>query len=169
MVFVVKYRRGLVTSQVFDYLVWVLYPDACIGLIRKLNTKNTPQLAAIGIFYFMKHICKGIEKRYFLRFDALGYENDHIHLVVEGAPRYSPSRIMQICKSVLAIQVFKEFPKIKEEELWGGEFWTDGGHIDTIGDGRGLDEVKKYVKNQGRDSSQLLIYEFIDTPQLAAE
>ncbi|MDP7610730.1 MAG: hypothetical protein QGH19_03110, partial [Candidatus Woesearchaeota archaeon] len=24
-----------------DYLVWVLYPDACIGLIRKLNTKNT--------------------------------------------------------------------------------------------------------------------------------
>jgi len=34
-----------------DYLVWVLYPDACIGLIRKLNTKNTPQLAAIGIFY----------------------------------------------------------------------------------------------------------------------
>ncbi|MDP7506235.1 MAG: IS200/IS605 family transposase [Candidatus Woesearchaeota archaeon] len=136
MVFVVKYRRGLVTSQVFD---------------------------------FMKHICKGIEKRYFLRFDALGYENDYIHLVVEGAPRYSPSRIMQICKSVLAIQVFKEFPKIKEEELWGGEFWTDGGHIDTIGDGRGLDEVKKYVKNQGRDSSQLLIYEFIDTPQLAAE
>jgi hypothetical protein len=34
-----------------NYLVWVLYPDACIGLIRKLNTKNTPQLAAIGIFY----------------------------------------------------------------------------------------------------------------------
>ena len=39
-----------------NYLVWVLYPDACIGLIRKLNTKNTPQLAAIGIFYFISYL-----------------------------------------------------------------------------------------------------------------
>jgi len=28
---------------------------------------------------------------------------------------------MQICKSILAIQVFKKFPELKEE-LWGGEF-----------------------------------------------
>ena len=136
MVFVVKYRKGLVTQHIFD---------------------------------FMTDICKGIQKRYYLYFDALGYEEDHVHLVIEGAPRYSPSRIMQICKSILAIQLFKQFPKLKEDELWGGEFWTDGGHIDTIGDGRGLEEVKKYVKNQGRDPSQLLIYEFMDTPQLAAK
>ena len=136
MVFVVKYRKGLITPEIFE----------C-----------------------MKKICKGIQERYYLFFDALGYEEDHVHLVIEGAPRYSPSRIMQICKSVFAIQIFKQFPKLKEEELWGGEFWTDGGHIDTVGDGRGLDEVKKYVKNQGRNVDQLTIYEFIDTPQLAAE
>ncbi len=128
MVFVVKYRKELVTLEIFE---------------------------------FMKKICKEIEKRYYLWFDALGYEEDHVHLVIEGPPRYSPSRIMQICKSILAIQIFKRFPKIKEEELWGGEFWTDGGHIDTVGDGRGLEEVKKYVKNQGRDVNQLMIHEFI--------
>ena len=44
--------------------------------------------------------------------------------------------------------------------MWGGEFWSDGGHIDTVGDGRGLDEVTKYVKNQGGDVSQLTLYEF---------
>jgi len=44
---------------------------------------------------------------------------------------YSPSRIMQICKSIFAIQVFKKFPELKEE-LWGGEFWSDGGHIDSV-------------------------------------
>ncbi len=59
---------------------------------------------------------------------------------------------MQICKSILAIQVFKKFPELKEE-LWGGEFWTDGGHIDTVGDGRGLDDVRRYVADQGRDTS----------------
>jgi putative transposase len=137
MVFVVKYRKGLITSKIFE---------------------------------LMKGVCKEIEKRYYLFFDALGYEEDHVHIVVEGAPRYAPSRIMQICKSILAIQTFKKFSKIKEEELWGGEFWTDGGHIDTVGDGRGLDEVKKYVKSQGRDINQLTLFEFSShTPQLAAE
>ena len=136
MVFVVKYRKNIITSKMFE---------------------------------FMKEVCKGIQKRYYLFFDAIGYEEDHVHLVIEGAPRYAPSKIMQICKSILAIQIFKEFPEIKEE-LWGGEFWTDGGHIDTVGDGRCLEEVKRYVKNQGRNVSQLMIYEFImDTPQLAAE
>ena len=128
LVFVVKYRKSLIESRMFD---------------------------------FMKRICVGISKRYFLWFDALGFEGDHVHLVVEAPPRYSPSRIMQICKSILAIQIFKEFPEVREE-LWGGEFWTDGGHIDTVGDGRGLEEVMNYVKNQGRKVSQLKIEEFVN-------
>ncbi len=66
---------------------------------------------------------------------------------------------MQICKSILAIQVFKKFTELKEE-LWGGEFWSAGGHIDTVGDGRGLEEVKNYVKKQGRNNTQLKLYEF---------
>ena len=127
MVFVVKYRKNLITSEIFE---------------------------------FMKEICKGIEERYFLFFDAIGHENNHVHIVVEGAPRYAPSRIMQICKSILAIQIFKKFPKIKEEELLGGEFWSDGGHIDTVGDGRALTAVKNYVLNQGRDNKKLVSHEF---------
>ena len=35
-----------------------------------------------GIFEFMKKICKGIQERYYLWFDALGYEEDHVHLVI---------------------------------------------------------------------------------------
>jgi|SRR3989344_2027170 len=127
-------------------------------------------LISTGVFEFMKKVCEQISARYFLTFDALGSDGDHLHIVVESAPRYSPSRVMQICKSILAIQVFKQFPELKDE-LWGGEFWSDGGHIDTVGDGRGLEEVRKYVKNQGRDVSQLTLYEFAspNTPQLAAE
>ena len=128
IVFVLKYRKNLLTSEVFD---------------------------------FLKSICKGIEQRYYLRFDALGSDGDHLHIVVEGAPRYAPSRILQICKSILAIQIFKQFPELKEE-LWGGEFWSDGGHIDTVGDGQGLEAVKKYVKNQGGDPAQLSLYQFAE-------
>jgi len=126
-VFVVKYRKWLITEDVFE---------------------------------FMKKVCRGIEQRYFLFFEAIGHEEDHVHLVVEAAPKYSPSRIMQICKSILAVQVFKEFPELREE-LWGGEFWTDGGHVDTIGDGRALERVKQYVTNQGRDKEKLVMHKFI--------
>ena len=126
MVFVLKYRKKLLTPEIFD---------------------------------FIKMICKGIELRYYFRFDALGSDGDHLHLVVGGAPRYAPSQIMQICKSILAKQVFKQFPELREE-LWGGEFWSDGGHIDTVGDGKGLDAIKKYVTNQGQDTNQLTLHEF---------
>jgi len=66
---------------------------------------------------------------------------------------------MQISKSILTKQVFKQFPELREE-LWGGEFWSDGGHIDTIGDGKGLEAIKKYVINQSQDVNQLTLYEF---------
>ena len=111
------------------------------------------------MFEYMKNVCNGIQERYFIWFEAIGHEKNHVHLVVEAAPRYSPSKIIQITKSILARQIFKRFPKIKEE-LWGGEFWTDGGHVDTIGDGRALIAVKNYVLNQGRDEKNLISYEF---------
>ena len=126
MVFVLKYRKKLLTIEIFD---------------------------------FIKRICNDIEQRYYLHFDALGSDGDHLHMVIEGAPRYAPSNIMQICKSILAKQVFKQFPELREE-LWGGEFWSDGGHIDTIGDGKGLEAIKKYVINQGQDVNQLTLHGF---------
>ncbi len=126
MVFVIKYRKTVLSKEIFE---------------------------------FIKSICKEIEERYYLHFDALGSDGNHFHLVVEAAPRYSPSRVMQICKSVIAIQIFKQFPEVKQER-WGGELWSDGGHIDTVGDGRALEEVKKYVKEQGRDAAQLSLHEF---------
>jgi len=111
------------------------------------------------IFDFMKSLFQGITERYYLYFDALGSDGDRLHIVVEGAPRYSPSRIMQICKSILAIQTFKQFPELREE-LWGGEFWTDGGHIDTVGDGKGLEQIKDYVRKQGQDTDQMKLHIF---------
>ena len=126
MVFVVKYRKKLIS-------------DSVLG--------------------FLKTVFDGITQRYYLNFHAIGHENNHLHVLVEARPRYSPSTIMQICKSITAKQVFKEFPDIKEE-LWNGHFWTEGGHIDTVGDGYGEAKMKEYIKNQGRDVGQLKLILF---------
>ena len=126
MVFVVKYRKDLISDTIFSYT---------------------------------KKIFDGISKRYYLNFHAIGYEEDHFHTLVEARPRYSPSQIMQICKSITAKEIFKQFPEIRDE-LWGGHFWTEGGHIDTVGDGYGEQQMKEYIKNQGRDHNQLKLINF---------
>ena len=108
---------------------------------------------------FLKEIMQGLALRYYFKFEAIGIDEDHFHVVVGAAPRYSPSEIMGIIKSWSARLIFKEYPYIKEE-LWGGEFWSDGGHIDTVSEFGGLERIKKYVKEQGRDADQLKLSEF---------
>ena len=122
--------------------------------------KYRKSLINYEVFEFLKTILLGISERYFIKFHAMGTDEDHLHILAEAAPRYSPSRIMQICKSITAIQIFKRFPKIKENELWGGEFWSDGGHIDTVGDGYDVKAMEEYIKKQGSNKNQLTLYQF---------
>ena len=83
---------------------------------------------------YIKFICSEIGERYHFDFDAIGTDGDHVHVFVGAAPRYSPSRIVQIIKSITAREFFKKFPEVKKQ-LWGGEFWSDGGYVGTVGDG----------------------------------
>lgn len=43
------------------------------------------------IFDGIKTILVGISERYSLNFHAVGYERNYIRLLIEAAPRYSPS------------------------------------------------------------------------------
>ncbi|HEC81253.1 MAG TPA: hypothetical protein ENI42_02450, partial [Thermoplasmatales archaeon] len=63
------------------------------------------------------------------------------------------------CKSITAKQLFKRFPEV-EEELWGGHFWSEGGHIDTVGDGYDVKKMEEYILNQGGSKKQLRLYQF---------
>ena len=51
-------------------------------------------------------------------------------------------------------EIFKKFPEIKEE-LYGGEFWSDGGYVGTVGEGVNGDIIRGYIKSQGRKGDQL--------------
>ena len=56
---------------------------------------------------FLKNLCFEISKRYCFEFDAIGSDGDHAHLFVGAEPKYSPSKVMQIIKSITARQIFK--------------------------------------------------------------
>ena len=107
----------------------------------------------------IKTILNEIEKRYFLTAETIGFDEDHMHLLLRAAPKYSPSNVIQIIKSITAKQMFKQFPEIRKE-LWNGEFWSDGGFIGTVGEGVNADIIRKYIRNQGRKDDQLKLVNF---------
>jgi len=102
---------------------------------------------------FLKTTCSEIGERYYFEFDAIGCDGDHVHLFVGAEPKNSPSRVMQIIKSITARKIFKEYPEIRKQ-LWGGELWSDGGYIGTVGDGTTSDIIKNYVQNQGNQEEK---------------
>ena len=93
---------------------------------------------------------RGIKARYAIEIREIGFDQNHVHILCRYLPKYSGGQVIRVIKSISAKRVFKEAPEIKEE-LWGGEFWTDGYYIATIS-GKGNKEViEKYIRNQGRD------------------
>ena len=97
----------------------------------------------------LKDVCLEIGKRYEIIFIEIGVEKDHVHFLLQSVPSYSPTRLVKIVKSITAREIFKRVPTVKEQ-LWGGEFWTKGYFISTVGRHGDEDTIKNYVKSQGR-------------------
>ncbi len=105
-------------------------------------------------------IASEIEQRYEVAFERIGTDGDHIHILCSFHPKYAASRIVGAFKSITAREVFKRFPELKKD-LWGGEFWTDGFYISTVGTKGDWATVERYVANQGKTrptSSQLILW-----------
>lgn len=102
----------------------------------------------------LRQICLEIEKRYdYIRFLEIGADQDHVHFLVQSTPNYSPSKIVRIIKSITARQIFVECPQVKNK-LWGGQFWTDGYFVSTVGKNQNESVIKEYVKNQGKQVAE---------------
>ncbi len=97
-----------------------------------------------------------ISERYEFEIDTMEVKDDHVHLFLSAPPRYSPAKIVQVIKSISAKMVFKQFPKVKKE-LWGGEFWSDGYFVRSVGDKVTSEVIRRYIKYQQQEQ---LSFEF---------
>ena len=86
-----------------------------------------------------------ISERYGFDIDTMEVKDDHVHLFLSAPPRYAPATIVQILKSISAKMVFKEFPEVKKQ-LWGGEFWSDGYFVRSVGDKVTSEVIRRYIK-----------------------
>ncbi len=103
-------------------------------------------------------ITKAIEERYSFVFEKVGIDTDHVHYLINAAPKFSPSEIIRIIKSITAKELFKQHPDLRKE-LWGGELWTDGFYVATVGEGGNLDVIRDYVAKQGIPPSNLKLFD----------
>jgi REP element-mobilizing transposase RayT len=97
----------------------------------------------------LREICLGIEARYEIKFLEIGCEEGHVHFLVQSVPTYSPTQIIRTIKSITARKILENNPEVKKA-LWGGNFWTDGYYVGTVGEHGNEEVIAEYIKNQGR-------------------
>ncbi len=81
----------------------------------------------------------------------LNIQSEHVHLVVSMPPKESVSKLLGTIKGKTAIQIFRQFPNLKQKPYWGNHFWSRGYCVDTVG----IDEeiIRKYVKFQEKEEA----------------
>ena len=94
---------------------------------------------------YTKELFERIAEEYGLIIDTREVVEDHVHIFLEAPPRLSPSRIVQILKSISARELFRQFPHLRQK-LWGGQFWSDGYFVRAVGDEVTGDVIRRYIE-----------------------
>ena len=123
------------------HVVWVckyrrriLNPGLC-GYIRKLLPKLLRSMPGVNL-------------------ETIGFDEDHLHMMMSIPPKYSISSVMGKLKSQSAAQLRKAFPWLTKVYWNENIVWSPGYFVSSVG----IDEetIKRYVELQGRqDSGQL--------------
>ena len=96
----------------------------------------------------LKEVCLEIEKRYEIVFLEIGTDKDHVHFLVQSVPKYSVVKLVTMIKSISAREVFRQCPQVKKQ-LWGGELWSDGYFVTTVGK-HGNERKQTHQKRNGQ-------------------
>ena len=123
------------------HVVWVckyrrriLKPGIC-GYIRKLLPKLVRSMPGVKL-------------------ETIGFDMDHLHMVMSIPPKYSISSVMGKLKSQSSSQLRKSFSWLTKVYWNENIVWSPGYFVSSVG----VDEetIKKYVELQGcQDSGQL--------------
>jgi len=97
----------------------------------------------------IKETLNGFKERFAIDIYKLGFDQNHVHIICQFLPKYSGGQVIGMIKKLTARPCLK-IPSVKQE-LWGGEFWTDGYYIGTISNRGTKDTILKYVEKQGRN------------------
>ena len=97
-------------------------------------------------------VCESISSRYEIHFVEIGADDNHVHFLIQSVPMLSVKGIVQAVKSITAKELFRLHPEVKQQ-LWGGNFWTAGYYVNTVGQYANETVIMKYIQNQGDEKT----------------
>ena len=106
--------------------------------------------------YLQKVLPKLLRSMPGVTIDAIGFDQDHLHIVMVIPPKYSISSVMGKLKSRSASEMRKSFLWLAKVYWKENLVWSPGYFVSSVG----IDEntIEQYVELQGqRDSGQLLL------------
>ena len=106
----------------------------------------------------LKEVCLEISERYEIHFVEIGNDVDHVHFLIQSVPTLSVTRIVTIIKSITAREIFAKHKEVKKV-LWGGNLWTSGYYVNTVGQYGNEEVIQKYIQNQGKDVEYTKLHE----------
>ncbi len=101
---------------------------------------------------YLKEVFEQIAEEYGFHIVVVEIMEDHVHILIEAPPAYSPSHLVQVLKSISARELFEKFPKMKKL-MWSGKIWNEGYFVRSMGDKVTADVIKKYIQYQKREDS----------------
>ena len=109
---------------------------------------------------YLKEVFSWVAEEYEWHIDTMEVMEDHVHVFIEVPPAYSPAHVVQVLKSISAREVFKKFPKTRQE-MWSGKIWSDGYFVRSVGDKVTADVIRKYIEYQKQENNpeQLRMFE----------
>lgn len=104
--------------------------------------------------YIRKLLPKLLREMPGVKIETIGFDKDHLHMVMTIPPKYSISNVMGELKSKSAARLRKRFDWLKKVYWKENIVWSPGYFVSSVG----VDEetTRRYVEYQGRqDSGQL--------------
>ena len=104
--------------------------------------------------YFQQRLAKLLRSMPGVQLETIGFDKDHLHMVMIIPPNYSIASVMGQLKSQLASALRKRFSWLSKVYWKENIVWSPGYFVSSVG----VDEetIKRYVEHQGlQDSGQL--------------
>jgi putative transposase len=99
---------------------------------------------------FVEATIRRIAEEYEWEIDAMAVQPDHVHVLMQVAPRYAPAQVVQIMQSITAREVFEQFPQLRKR-LWAGKFWGASYFVRSVGDAVTAEVIRNYIRYQDMD------------------
>lgn len=125
----------------------MLYHYVCPAKYRRVIFDDTVDKIII-------QTCEEISKRYEINVVEICTDGDHIHFLIQSVPMLTSTSIVRIIKSITAREIYRLYPQIKKK-MWGGNIWSVGYFVSTVGKSENEEQIKKYVRNQGKEYTKI--------------